>query len=213
MNNNLYSKIYGWLFLGLLVSFTTGYALSYYPNIVINIMSSAWFLIIILLELGIAIFFTSRIQKMSKITAIICYFIYCIITGFTFSTIFLAYKITSILIIFFVTAILFGIFALIGYITKKDLTKLGGYLLITLFGIIIVSLINLFLNNTMTDLIISIVGIIVFVLFIAYDINKIKLLVNQLGTETGPIYCAFQLYLDFINLFLRILRIFGKNRD
>lgn len=213
MNNNIYAKIYGWMFIGLIISFLTGYMLSYNPKIVYNIMLTGWFYLVLILELGIVIFFSARINKMSTITATICYILYSILTGLTFSVIFLAYEMTSILTIFGITSALFGIFAVYGYITKKDLTKLGTFLLMGLLGIILASVINIFLKSTQMNFIVSIIGIIVFILFIAYDVNKIKNMIYNIGDDKGAIYCAFQLYLDFINIFLRLINLVGKRND
>lgn len=213
MENSLYSKVYVWMFIGLFISFLSGYFLSINPSIVYSIMLTNKFWLIIILELGIAIFFGARINKMSSTTAKICFILYSLTTGFTLSIIFLAYKLSSIVMIFGVTATLFGIFAVYGLLTKKDITKWGTYLLMILFGIIIVTIVNIFFENTTLDLIISIIGVILFLLFVAYDMKTIKSLVATIPEENVAIYGAFTLYLDFINLFLRLIRIFGKNRD
>ena len=213
MENKIYAKVYSWMFIGLLVSFLTGYGLTYYPNIIYNVMGTNLFYVLIIIELAVAIFFGARITKMSKNLAIGCYLLYSFLTGFTLSIIFLAYEISSILLIFGITAGLFGIFAVYGYLTNKDLTKLGTFLVMGLLGIIIATVINIFVNNSTFDLVISVIGIILFLLFVAYDMKKIKSLINYLGEEKGAIYGAFELYLDFINLFLRLISIFGKSRD
>ncbi len=117
--NELYPKVFTWLFVGLLVTFLTGYCLSINEEMVYNLVSTVPYWLLIVIELGVAIFFSVRISKMSKITASICYLIYSFITGITFSTIFIVYNLSSIMFVFLVTAITFLIFAIIGYTTKK----------------------------------------------------------------------------------------------
>lgn len=150
---------------------------------------------------------------MNPITAKICYIVYCIITGLTFGTIFVFYKMASIVLVFAITALMFALLALYGYFTKKDITKIGRILFVSLIGVIIISIINIFLGNSMLELGISILSIFIFMGYIAYDIQKVKYLMNSLGEEKVAIYGAFQLYLDFINLFIRLLEIFGKKKD
>ena len=141
--------------------------------------------------------------------------LYSFITGLTLSYIFLVFLLPSILIIFLAAAFMFGIFGLIGYFTKVDLSKLSTILLMALLGIIIASVINIFLGNATIDMIISIVGIIVFVIFVAYDIQKAKLFatLDTIPEDNLAIYGALNLYLDFINLFLHLLSMFGNSRD
>lgn len=214
MNKNIYAKVFGYLCLGLLISFISGYVLSLNQNIILTVASSSLFWLLIILELGTVLLFTVLIKKMNKLLTIFCYFLYSFLTGFTISLIFIAYSFSSILLVFLITGVLFGIFALIGIFTNADLSKLGIYLLIALIGIIIVSIINIFLLNRTIDIIINIIGIVVFVLFIAYDINKVlPYAINTYGEDKGIVYTAFELYLDFINLFMELINFFGKRRD
>lgn len=142
---------------------------------------------------------------------------YSIINGISFSFIFFAYNLGSIINVFLSTTALFAIMAIAGYTTKTDLTKLGSILMIGLIGIIVASLINLFLKSSGMDYIISILGVVIFTGLTAYDVQKIK----NLGYETGNssittklgIMGALTLYLDFINLFIFLLRLFGGKRD
>ena len=117
----------------------------------------------------------------------------------------------SLILIFLITAIVFGIFALFGTFTNLSLDKLGNTLLMMLLGIIIASLINIFVGSNTMDLIICIIGMIVFIGYISYDMKKLPVLFDSLGEENGAIYGAFQLYLDFINIFIYLLRLFGGN--
>lgn len=207
----LYSKVYGWLFAGLLLTFATGMVLSNYENAIINLMSGASYIVIVLIELGVALFFSARIHKMSKQTAIFCYLLYSFITGITFSTLFLAFELKSLILVFLVTAIVFGLFALFGTFTKLSLDKLGNILLMMLLGIIIASIINIFVGSSTADLILCILGMIVFIGYVAYDAKKLPVLFDSLGEDKGAVFGAFQLYLDFINIFIYLLQLIGGN--
>lgn len=212
MENNVYPKMFSWLSIGLLITFISGYCLSLNEVLLYNVLSIG-VIPIIIIELGIALFMGFGIRKMNPLTAKICYIIYCITTGVTFGTIFIAYKMASIILIFALTALMFALLAIYGYFTKKDITKIGKILFVALIGIIITSIVNIFLGNSMLQLGISIICILVFMGYIAYDIKKVKYLLNELGEDKTAVYGAFQLYLDFINLFIRLLQIFGKRND
>jgi hypothetical protein len=150
---------------------------------------------------------------MSSTTAKVLYLIYTAISGLTFSSIFVVYELTSIMLVFGITSILFLLFALIGKFTKIDLTKMGIYFLMILIGVIICSIINIFIGNTTLDIILSSISIIIFLGFIAFDIKKIESLEGTIDDENLAVYGAFQLYLDFINIFIDLLKIFGDTRD
>ena len=125
-----YPKVFTWLFIGLIITFLTGYSLSLYPYATLRLNSGGTYIILAIIEIAIAIFFSTRLHKMSKLTAIICYLIYSFLTGITFGVIFLAFKLSSIMSIFLITSIVFLAFAVIGMTTKKDLSKkLGSYFL------------------------------------------------------------------------------------
>ena len=212
-NTELYPKMFTWLFIGLLITFATGYALSMNINMMLNILAIG-VLPIAIVEIVIAIILAARIQKMNPLTTKILYIGYCILTGLTFSSIFVYFEMTSLISIFIITAIIFALLALYGYTTKKDLTKLGTIIFIGLIGILIGSLLNMFIfRSAMMDTGIAIIGVLIFVGYIAYDVNKIKYMVAYVGEEKAAVYGAFQLYLDFINLFIRLLQLFGKRND
>ena len=171
------------------------------------------YLVFAILELILVIVLSSRIRKLSPSTCKVMFLLYSFVSGLTFSSIFITYKMVSIMYVFLISALLFGIFALIGYKTKVDLTKFGTYLFMGLFATIIVSIINIFVGNQMLDIIISVVIILIFVGVTAYDIQKIKYLSNSsIPEENLAIYGALELYLDFINIFLNLLRLFGDDR-
>ena len=140
------------------------------------------------------------------------------INGATLSVIFLEYTLTSIANVFFITAGTFGVMAFLGYTTKKDLTSLGRMMFIGLIGIIIATIVNLFLGSSMLNMIVSYVGVVIFVGLTAYDSQKIKYMLYEAdsmdeGAQKLALLGSLTLYLDFINLFLMLLRIFGGNKD
>lgn len=214
MKNSIFPKVFMWMFVGLLVSFGTGYFVYNNPNMLYNIFSTSLYYIIIIAELLIVIFLSARIQKMNPLTAKLSFLLYSIVTGLTLSIIFVAFEITSIIYVFIITAFVFLLFALLGYFTKIDLSKYSTLLLMGLIGLIITTIVNIFLNNTLLDIILNWVGIIIFVGLIAYDIQKIKryeLIIDD--QDKAAILGALDLYLDFINIFLRLLSLFGKSKD
>lgn len=211
MNKKVYPKVFGWLFVGLLITFLTGFYVCTSETMVYNV--ARMYLVFAILEIGLAIFLGARIHKMKYQTAIITYLIYCFVSGLTFSSIFLLFQMSSIIFVFGMASLLFGGFALFGYFTKIDLSKISTLLLIGLFGLIIMVLINLFLGSSMLDLVISCISLAVFFGYTAYDIQKIKSLTDYIDEDKVAIYGAFQLYLDFINIFIDLLRIFGDSRD
>lgn len=207
------SKVFLWMCVGILTTFFTGFYVSNNPNMLYNIFSTSAYYLIFIAEIILVIFLSARIHKMSFTTALISFLGYAVLSGLTFSCIFVLFEAMSIIYIFALTAVIFIIFALIGYFTKIDLTKLGNILLIGLLGVIVVSIINIFLLNSVVDTILLIIGTFIFIGFIAYDIQKIKYLLNSGEDENKiAIIGALELYLDFINLFLRLLQIFGSRR-
>jgi len=213
MENKIYSKIYLWLFIGLLVTFATGAYTATNEDALSVIFSKGYYWIFVLIELGLAIFLSARIHKMQPTTAKISYLLYTFFSGLTFASLFVVYKLESIILVFAVTSVLFLVFALIGHYTKIDLSKLGTYLIMMLIGVILCTIVNLFLQNSTFDIIISAISVIVFLGFIAYDIQKIKRLNGYLAEENLAVIGAFELYLDFINIFIDLLRLFGKSDD
>lgn len=213
MENKIYSKVYLWLFIGLLVTFLTGAYTATNEDALSVIFTKGYYWIFVLIELGLAIFLSVRIHKMQPTTAKISYLLYTFFSGLTFASLFVVYKLESIILVFAVTAILFLLFAVIGRFTKMDLSKIGTYLIMMLIGIILCTLVNLFLQNSTFDIIISAISVVVFLGFIAYDVQKIKRLNGYLAEDNLAVIGAFELYLDFINIFIDLLRLFGKADD
>lgn len=213
MQNKLFSKVFLWMFVGLALTFGVAYYLYSNPTMMNNLFSGSKVYIIFILELVTVIVFGVRIRKMSVMSARILFLFYSFLTGLTISAIFVLYPISSIIYVFLITSILFLIFGLIGYFTNIDLTKLGVILMMGLFGIIICSIINIFVKSETFDLVTTIVAVIIFLGYIAYDINIIKRNLIDMDEDKVAIYGALQLYMDFINLFIRLLSLFGKNKD
>lgn len=215
MTKDFYSKVFGWMFIGLLVTFFTGYYVSLHPETMFKLFGSYAFLIVIIIEFAIVIFLSARITKMKPATAIVSFIIYSAVSGLTFSTIFVTYDLGSIMYVFLLTAGIFAVFAFLGAVTKVDLSKIGVYLFIGLIAIIVCGLINLFMNNSTFDLIVSCIAIAIFVGYTAYDVQQILKMqeFNVLPEDNLAIYGALELYLDFINLFLRLLQLFGRSDD
>lgn len=211
--NKLISKSFLWMFIGLLVTFITGFLVANSEVMLENVFGGLqWILIII--ELAIVIFLSARIFKMSPVTAKISFLLYSFVSGLTFSSIFVAFNLDAVIMVFLVSALIFGIMSFIGYTTKIDLTGIGFYALMALIGVIIVSFINIFMHNSTLDLILSIISIIIFIVITAYDVQKIIALESSsLPKENLAIYGALDLYLDFINIFLNLLSIFGRSDD
>lgn len=215
MTSKILPKVFGWMFIGLLVTFFTGYYVSLHPETMFKLFGSYAFLIVIIIEFAIVIFLSARITKIKPATAIVSFIIYSAVSGLTFSTIFVTYDLGSIMYVFLLTAGIFAVFAFLGAVTKVDLSKIGVYLFIGLIAIIVCGLINLFMNNSTFDLIVSCIAIAIFVGYTAYDVQQILKMqeFNVLPEDNLAIYGALELYLDFINLFLRLLQLFGRSDD
>lgn len=217
-NARFIQRVYSWMTIGLLLTAVVAYFVAITPEAINLIFSNRWvFYILLLAELGAVIYLSTMISKMSASTATFVFLGYSILSGITFSAIFLAFTLSSIGMTFAITAGMFGIMSLYGYVTKTDLTTVGNIAFMGLIGIILASLVNLFFQNPMADWIITYIGIIVFVALTAYDTQKIKEynIIGNEGTEDDhkeSIMGALTLYLDFVNLFLKLLNLFGKRR-
>jgi len=212
-DNKIFSKIFFWMFIGLTITFGIGYYVSLNSNMLYNVFSK-YYIFLLIAEIVVVIWLSARIRRMKSTTAKILFCLYSFLTGLTFSSIFVLYQMTSIILIFGITALIFLVFALIGYFTNIDLTKLGVYLFMGLLGVIICSIINMFVKSGTFDLTITVIALIIFIIYIAYDIQIIKRNLYTFEEQDNlAIFGALQLYLDFINIFLRLLQLFGRNRD
>jgi FtsH-binding integral membrane protein len=178
--------------------------------------NSALMWVVMLAPLGVVFYMSFGIKKMSAAKAQTTFWIFAALMGASLSSIFLIYTGASITRVFFITAGTFGAMSIYGYTTKRDLTKLGSFLMMGLFGIIIASIVNMFMKSSMMYYVISILGVLIFVGLTAYDTQKIKnmYLVSDSGEILGKkaVMGALTLYLDFINLFIMLLRLFGQRR-
>ena len=213
-----FQKVYGWMFLGLIISGITAYWVASNPSLYkFILLNEGIFYSLLIGELALVFGLVWLMKRISANIAIFMFLLYCFMTGLTLSVIFLVFTIESIGLAFFITACMFGIMSIYGYFTKTDLTQIGQVLIMGLFGIIIAGLVNLFLRNTLIDYIVSFIGVIIFTGLTAYDTQKIKK-INIIGNEGTPedtkesIMGALELYLDFVNLFLSLLRLLGKRR-
>ena len=204
------------LFMVVALLITAGAALTTSPAIAMRMLMGNSFYILLFAELGIVLVSNWALSRNNAILGGVLFAVYSYLTGVTFSILFLAFTGSSIAVIFIVTAILFGIMAVIGLVTKKDLTSAGNLLLMGLIGIILASMANLiFLKSGMVDTVICSVGVLIFVGLTAYDAQKIK---NRVAMSDSSnvlslaLMGAFDLYLDFINIFLKLLRLFGKRK-
>lgn len=214
MKDNLVSKTFLWMCFGLLVTFLTGYFVSHSEVMLENIYGGMSYWIFVIVELVLVIVLSARVMKMKPATAKVCFLLYSFVSGLTFASIFVYYAIDSIMLIFLVAAVIFAVMALIGYTTKVDLTRIGTYLFFALIAALITMIINIFLGSSTLAMIISVVCVLIFIGITAYDVQKIKMLENSgLPKENLAIYGALDLYLDFINLFLHFLQLFGRSRD
>lgn len=213
--NKIFGKTFFWMFLGLLGSAIVA-AYTYYSGLIVNIVVGGSWGALLVLELAVVIIFSLCFRKLSPTAVGILYFLYSMINGVTLCTIFAVYELNSIISLFVVSALIFAALGYIGYKTDKDLSSWGTYITVFLIAGLIISVLNLFIfKSTGLDLILDWIILAVFFGVTVYDTNKIKVLENDPSIDTNKvhIYCAMQLYLDFINIFLRILSIFGKRRD
>ena len=215
----LMRKVYLWMTLALVITGFTAFGIASNPGIAYAIVTNRllfWGLVIA--EFGLVIGISGAINKLSAVTATLLFVLYSIVNGATLSVIFMAYTMSSIASVFFITAGLFGLMAFIGYTTKTDLTSIGKILFMALIGIILATIVNLFVGSSMLNMIVSYIGVVIFTGLTAYDSQKIKnMLYNADSMDEGmqkiALLGSLTLYLDFINLFLMLLRIFGGNRD
>ena len=213
--NKIYGKTFFWMFLGLLGSGIIAWY-TYSSGLFENIILGNHFNVLLIVEILVVLAFSLLFKKLPPTIVGILYFVYAMINGITLSNIFAIFELYSIVYLFIVSALIFAVFALIGFFTKKDLSSWSPYITVFLIAGIVLSLINLFiLKNPTFDLIVDWLILGLFCGITIYDINKIKLLQSSpdINQEKIHIYCAMELYLDFINIFLRILSIFGKRRS
>jgi len=215
------AQVYNWMFLGLLTTGITSMVAVKSQAFMELILTNQMFMFaLIIAEFGMVMGLAGAINKMTARTASILFMVYSVLNGLTFSTLFFVYTTNSIASTFFITAATFGALSFYGYTTKKDLTSVGNIAFMGLIGIIIASVVNIFMMSPGIMWVVTYVGVLVFVALTAYDTQKLKHMYASGalagGSESeakGAILGALTLYLDFINLFILMLQIFGNRRD
>lgn len=214
------AKVFNWMAIGLGLTGVTAFMMSQSPTAMSFIFGKPFvFYGLIIGELGLVLYLSARVQKISAQAATGLFILYAALNGVTLSAILLLYTGTSVAATFFVTAGMFGAMATYGFVTKKDLSSWGSFLFMGLIGIIIASVVNIFLGSSMMSWVISGIGVVVFTGLTAYDVQKIMhigaggiMSQGESAIRKGAILGALALYLDFINLFLMLLRFLGDRR-
>lgn len=212
------SRVYGWMSFGLVISAVTAYVVSADASLWRMFLSGPGLMISIILQFALVIGLSWGIRKMSVGMATACFLLYSFVTGITLSSIFLVYSLGTIGQVFAITAGTFGAMAIYGFTTKRDLTGMGSFMLMGLFGVIIASLVNIFLKSSALNFVMSLISVVIFSGLTAWDVQKLKAIgasgdINSDEAHKLSVLGALTLYLDFINLFLSLLRIFGGSRD
>ena len=215
----LMRKVYLWMTMALVITgFTAYYVATSETLLTLLLTNQIVFWVLVIGELGLVIGLSAAINRLSLTTATLMFVLYSVVNGATMSFIFLMYTASSITNVFFITAGTFAAMALYGYFTKSDLSSWGKYLLMALIGIIIATVVNIFTKSQGLAVIIDYLGVLVFVGLTAYDSQKIKMMLLQMpaageAAQKVALLGALSLYLDFINLFLYLLRLFGSKRE
>lgn len=217
------ARVFGLMFLGLLLSFAVGFWLTWtYSGFRVRYAAFTYVpyfhIILMVAELAVVVVLSRMVHKLSPTAALALFFVYAALTGFTFGVIFLAYDVTSLVLAFGATALYFGGMAVFGYLTQIDLSRIRTFLLAGLIFLIVMNVLMLFLPNlSVIDRILCTIGVIIFLAYTAYDTQKIKVFYeafagDEVMLKKTAIISALELYLDFVNLFLYVLRLFGKRR-
>ncbi|PIE80558.1 MAG: hypothetical protein CSA11_07370 [Chloroflexi bacterium] len=220
--NSVMARVYLWMTLGLVLTTAVSFWVLSTPSILQFLLSSFWIFIgLFIVQIVLVIAFMQTLNKLSTGAALAIFFVYAALNGVTMSTIFLAYNIGIITMAFGVTAVVFVLMSVIGLVTKQDLTKWGPILFFGLIGLIVATVVNMFLGSNILDLIITYFGVLLFMGLVVYDTKYIKQMTYQSASQSGNADAivgristlgALKLYLDFINLFLFILRLLGRRR-
>lgn len=219
--NSFVRSVYNWMAVGLAITGVVAYGVANSPGVTEVIFGSQLiFFGLIIAQLAMVYMISARIQRMQASTATMLFIVYSALNGATLSSIFLAYTQSAITSTFFICAATFTACSVYGWTTRRDLTTMGGFLTMGLIGIVIASVVNMFFQSGAVSTIVSYVGVLVFVGLTAYDTQEIKNMalsqpadIDAGAVRKGAILGALKLYLDFINLFLMLLRIFGGRRD
>ena len=218
VKNTFLSRVYGWMTLALVISGVTAFLAATNETIIrLTIGNGFGFLILAVAELALVWWLTASIHKISSGAAFFAFILYSVLNGVTLSSIFLVYKIESIFMVFFISAGMFAAMAVYGTVTKSSLSSFGKYFAMALVGIIIASLVNFFLRSPMLDWFLSIITVVIFTGLTAYDAQKMLAVSGNASDDEmfrkASVIGALDLYLDFINIFLAMLRLFGRRRN
>lgn len=214
---SFFMQVYSWMTFGLLATGILAYYTAHSPSLLSLIFGNKLvFYGLILANLGIVFGLSRSIQSLSATAASFLFFLYSALNGLTLASVFLLYTYESVAAVFFITAGTFGITAAYGYVTKADLSKWGSILFMALIGLIVASLVNMFLQSPAMMWVLTYAGVLIFVGLTAYDTQRLKQMAYSLYDEETvgkfAVFGALTLYLDFVNLFLYFLRIFGRRR-
>lgn len=212
--SQFFSKIFLWMFIGLAITFCTGAIIANSPTALETIFTTGGIVTLSIVEIITVIVLSARLHKMSEIGAKLGFIFYSFISGLTFSSIFVVYEIESIMFVFLLASFIFLILSLIGFFTKADITKLGTILLVSLIALLVLEIVNIFVLSSSLNFGLCILGIVIFMGYVCYDVYKLKGYYSTTSNQNNmAIYGALELYLDFINLFLHLLRLLGKAKD
>lgn len=211
------SKVYGWMFAGLLITSGTAVAVASSPTLIETLVLNRFLIMLLFFgQLGLVIFLSARVHKMEPVTAAALFILYSALVGVTTSVILLVYTAASIASTFIITAGMFGAMALFGTVTKRSLAGWGQFLFMGLIGLILAMIVGIFWQNDALQFVISVVGVVVFTGLTAWDAQRLKQMAVVLPdgrTGTYAVVGALSLYLDFINLFFFLLRLMGGRRN
>ncbi len=210
-------KVYWWMTVALAITGLVAVATATNPAIMTTLVSGPAFLVVIVAQLVVVLALSAVIRRLSAGVATGLFIAYSALTGLTFSMLFLLYTSASIAQVFFITAGTFGLVSAYGYVTRRDLTSIGNLAFMALIGLIVGFIVNMFLASGPLEFILSAVGVLIFVALVAYDTQRIKRMAMGIGEDgdvqrKAAVVGALALYLDFINLFLMLLRLFGRRR-
>jgi uncharacterized protein len=207
------TQAFTWMFAGLLL--TAGVALLVQSNERLQSIAAGLFLPALLVELGLVFVISLGITRLPASVALGLFFVYAALNGLTFGLIFLAYTLPSVATAFLSASAMFGGAAIYGAVTKRSLASIGGYLTMGLIGLIVAMIVNAFIGSTAIGYVISVIGVVIFTALTAYDVQRIAsgdIAVMVGSMERAAVLGALRLYLDFVNLFLMLLRLFGSRR-
>jgi len=210
-------RIYNYMGAGLVITGLVAFVVGSTPALYVPIFTSPLKWVVMLAPLAFVFFFSFRIQTMSASAAQMTFWAFCAVMGLSLASVFLVFTGTSIARTFFIAATMFGATSLYGYVTKRDLSQFGSFLMMGLIGVVIASVVNIFLGSTALQFAVSVIGVLVFVGLTAYDTQQIKEMYAE--GDDGEIYKkkaimgALRLYLDFINLFILLMQLLGNRRE